>query len=364
MAAQQQLPLEDDEQAIAGYGDEDVSLEIPIRYSITSYGADYPVDGLVRRLRDGSIFIPEFQRGFVWDLKKASRFIESLLLGLPVPGIFLSREENSQKLLVIDGQQRLMTLRYYYDGFFADSDRRFVLRGVQRQYEGQSYETLPEEERRRLDDAIIHATVVRQDEPEDDNSSVYEIFHRLNTGGILLQPQEIRSSINHGPFSQLLRNLNGHHDWRAIYGNVSKKMRDQELILRFLALYLLGNQYRKPMTEFLNVYMARNRNLTLNSEDDITHLFDRTIEVAFRCLGSTAFKPQRVLNAAVFDAVMVGLARRLEKGPITDCDALKKQYEALNLDSDFGLATQKATTDEESVTARLRLATEYFSEIA
>ena len=60
----------------------------PFKYSITSYGADYPIDGLVKRIRDGSIYIPSFQRGFVWTLPQASRFIESLLLGLPVPGIF------------------------------------------------------------------------------------------------------------------------------------------------------------------------------------------------------------------------------------------------------------------------------------
>ena len=82
----------------------------PVEYSISSYGADYPVDSLVNRIEAGSIFIPSFQRGYVWNIYRASRFIESLLLGLPVPAIFLSREEASQKLLVIDGQQRLRTL--------------------------------------------------------------------------------------------------------------------------------------------------------------------------------------------------------------------------------------------------------------
>src|SRR5207247_11456077 len=91
---------------------------IPFRYSISSYGADYPVDGLVQRLRAGSIFVPSFQRGFVWTLPQASQFVESLLLGLPVPGIFLSKEEKTQKLLVIDGQQRLKTLQFFYDGLW------------------------------------------------------------------------------------------------------------------------------------------------------------------------------------------------------------------------------------------------------
>src|SRR5437667_5267969 len=67
------------------------SEEVPFKYSITSYGADFPVDGLVKRISNGAIFIPSFQRGYVWSLKDASRFIESLLLGLPIPSIFLCR---------------------------------------------------------------------------------------------------------------------------------------------------------------------------------------------------------------------------------------------------------------------------------
>lgn len=111
-------PYADDEVQIVdnqGIGDE---AEVPIRYTITSYGADYPVDGLVKRLADESILVPKFQRGYVWSANQASRFVESLLLGLPVPGIFLSKEKESQKLLVIDGQQRLRTLQYFYEGSF------------------------------------------------------------------------------------------------------------------------------------------------------------------------------------------------------------------------------------------------------
>src|SRR5436189_81341 len=79
---------------------------VPQQYNITSFGADYDFEGIVRRLQRGDIFTPEFQRGYVWTMQTASRFIESLLLGLPVPGVFLARESTSNKLIVIDGQQR------------------------------------------------------------------------------------------------------------------------------------------------------------------------------------------------------------------------------------------------------------------
>lgn len=100
---------------------------IPFRYAITSYGADYPVDSLVQRLEKDVLFVPFFQRKFVWTLKQASRFIESLLLGLPVPGVFLARDESSAKLFIIDGQQRLRTLQYFYNGVFRGKEFEYMV---------------------------------------------------------------------------------------------------------------------------------------------------------------------------------------------------------------------------------------------
>ena len=185
-----------------------VEAYYPVEYAISSYGADYPVDGLVKRINSGSIYIPKFQRSYVWNIYRAARFIESLLLGLPVPAIFLYKETESNKLLVIDGQQRLRTLQYFYKGSFEPTERTFKLpKGVQQRFQGATYETLKADERLRLDDSIIHAIIVKQEDPSEDHSqgagpsSIYHIFERLNTGGVLLQPQEIRSCIFHGKFT-------------------------------------------------------------------------------------------------------------------------------------------------------------------
>jgi uncharacterized protein with ParB-like and HNH nuclease domain len=258
----------------------------PFKYSISSYGADYVVEVLVKRLVKGDIYIPLFQRGYVWSLKDASRFIESLLLGLPVPSIFLSREPETQKLLVIDGSQRLRTLRYFYDGIWPKTRKEFTLTGVQPQFKGKTYKTLPDEDRLRLDDSVIHAIILKQDEPSDDYSSVYYVFERLNTGGLLLTPQEIRASLYHGPFSELLKRLSSLEDWHEVYGPSSANMRDQKLILRFLALYFMANDYRRPMKDFLNRFMGRNRRFKLHSTEEIEGVFSRTIAVVKKCLGS------------------------------------------------------------------------------
>jgi hypothetical protein len=334
----------------------------PLRFAISSYGADYTVDGLVKRIREGSVYVPKFQRGFVWDIKDASRFIESLLLGLPVPSIFLAKEPDTGKLLVVDGQQRLLSLRNFYDGIWEPTRREFSLKGVDPNYEGRSYKELRDEDRRRLDDAILHVTVFKQDEPSEDQSSVYQVFERLNSGGKKLTPQEIRSAVHHsGGMREILQYLNQNEEWRAIYGPEDIRMRDQELILRALAFYYEADGYKSPLVSFLNGFMGRHKDLDKSQSDDMTRVFSNTIRVIYETIGATAFRPTRVLNAAVFDSVMVGLARRLNLGSITDAGVLKSAYDALMTDQAFLDACGRGTAGEERVKIRIELASAAFA---
>jgi len=336
---------------------------IPYQYSMSSYGADYTVDMLVKRMAAGDIYVPPFQRGFVWSYIQASRFVESLLLGLPVPGIFLSREYNTQKLLVIDGQQRLSTLQFFYDGIFQPTGRQFTLKGVQPEFEGATYKTLKPEDRRRLDDSVIHATIVKQDKPEEDNSGIYYIFERLNTGGTLLLPQEIRSSIFQGEFDNLLKELNQNPTWRSIFGRVSSHMRDQELILRFFALRFYCDRYSRPMKIFLNKYMGMNRHLKYQSREELTRIFVSTMETAAKSIGTNAFKLEKVITASILDSVAVGISCRLERGDITDHVELARRYQELLKNEHFLNAVTVSTADEKNVRLRIEMATKVFADV-
>ena len=312
-----------DQQIVDTLTDDNSSEQLPIRYTITSYGADYTFDSLAERLNDGDIIIPDFQRGFVWDVKQQSRFIESLLLGLPVPGVFLSRESKEKRLLVIDGQQRLTTLKNFrFGGLVLKLDKTSP-------YTGLTYDTLPVSDRRELNDAIIHATIVRQNEPSDDQSSIYNIFERLNTGGVLLQPQEIRVAIYPGTLAQLLDRLNQNQQWREIYGSTTTKTRrrDQELILRFFALYYDGQTYQSPMKAFLNQYMGKNRNIASDTGEEMQALFEAMIQTVTQFAGARPFRlsATNALNAALFDAISVGVARRLSKGAIHDMAQMRQR---------------------------------------
>lgn len=334
--------------------EEDDELEGIVRYSISFYGADMPVDGLVDRLNRKDIFIPSFQRKFVWSQAQASRFIESLIIDLPVPGIFMFKEPDSRKLMVVDGQQRLRTLQCFHDGLLRG--REFRLVGVSKELQGKTYKDLTYEEQRNLNDYMLHATIFRQDEPNGDRSSVYSVFERLNTGGAPLQPQEIRACVYRGKFNDLLSELSGNPDWKRIYGSSSERKKDEEIILRFFALYHAQEKYERPMKQFLNDFMEHHRKMNSKLRGQFRGRFESTVAAIAKVLGPEALRPERNLNVSVADAVLVGVAHRLESGPIHDQDGLRAAHDRLL----EGLRKEElysiGTTSKERVNRRIELA--------
>lgn len=359
----------DDPLVVNGVLDVDEASEvIPFTYAITAYGADPQVDGLIKRITEGDIFIPlfslpdrpddrtvRFQREYVWKKLQADRFIESLLLGLPVPGIFLVKEDSGRHL-VLDGHQRLQTLYRFCKNDWEGG--AFSLENVQERFRNRTYDHLDPVDRRRLNDSTIHATIIRQDEPGEDLSSIYLIFERLNSGGTSLQPQEIRVALYHGPFVELLTSLNDHPSWRALFGRRSRRLKDIELILRFFALLESGEHYARPMKGFLSSYMARRRRLDAQVQAEFRRLFQETTDAILRGVGPKAFKPKANVNAAMVDALMVGVARRIKRKQAIPAPAsLRAAYKELLGNELFRNAIAKATADEENVKQRLALAT-------
>jgi hypothetical protein len=332
-----------------------------LRFNISSYGADYTVDSLVKRLQTGAFFVPPFQRAYVWNQSQASRFVESLLLGLPVPGVFLYKEPTTNKHLIVDGQQRLKTIQFFYEGTFLE--KRFRLTNVSEQWVGKTYEELEEPDRQKLEDSVVHATIFQQDEPKLGDQSIYYVFERINTGGLRLSPQEIRVCLSYGPFAQLLIDLNRHQTWRDIYGTPSKRLKDQELILRFFAFFFADVAYERPMNVFLNNFMTKHRELKVRPAKDFSALFTNAIDAIHSAIGEKAFRPKGTLNAAVFDSVMIATAHRLSKGSITKPETLRAMYDGLLADEKYTESVTRSTADEGRVTERMKLASNYIAKV-
>jgi hypothetical protein len=337
----------------------------PVSFEINVYPLDYPLETLWEKIKQKEIKVPEFQRKFVWTQKQSSRLIESFLLGLPVPPIFLYVDKADNKLLVIDGQQRVKTVRFFFEGTFGEEEVGgqkpvFRLTGLDDKspFANKNYNDLLETNEafaRKLKNTVLRAYVIKQLDPHDD-TSIYHIFERLNTGGTFLKGQEIRNCIYHGPFNDLLHTLNETTpEWREIFGKQTedKRQRDIELILRFLALYYDANEYEKPMKDFLSDFMSKHRYAKTETLEEFRSLFVRTAKNVHQALHSRPFELSRGLNAAVFDSVFTAFARH-DKIP----SGIKAKYVRLTKDGNFKSLVSQGTTDEAVVAKRLKLARE------
>lgn len=263
---------------------------------------------------------------------------------------------------MIDGQQRLKSILYFFEGYFGQAKKRkrdiFKLDSLNEKskWYQKGYEDLSDAEKRDLKSKVLRAFIVEQISPKD-NTSVYHVFERLNTGGMLLNNQEIRNSLYHGKFNALLRNLNLLEDWRKIVGRNTPddRQKDVELVLRFLAMHYDVKNYLKPMKDFLSNFMAKNRNLSEEKAKEISELFARTCHAARTALGERPFSRGAGLNAPIFDSVFVTLSSNLEKIP----KDVRARYGRLLKDVDYQKATRNATTDESVVKERLRIARKY-----
>jgi len=316
---------------------------------------------LTHRLGKDLIIPPAFQRKYVWNKRQASRFIESLLMGLPVPGIFLFKDQKLKKQLLVDGLQRLRTLSFFKNKEF--EGKLFDLTDVAEPWAGKTWENLSPEDRDTIEQSVIHATIFQQDYPKEKDRSIYEVFERINTGGMRLSYQEIRACVSFGSFSALLRELNSNARWRAIFGKQSNRLKDEELILRFFALLHKGDEYTKPMREFLDEFLEANREFAEITEGLLKKEFGNTIDVVHSVFGDKAFRIGTSLNAAIYDSVMVGIAKRLRKGLVRDKKALEETYSGLLKNKDYEAAFVRATSDDESVRSRLKIAADAFANV-
>lgn len=342
---------------------EEAEAAEPESATISYSGTDFDVEGLVRRLKRGDIVVPNFgradgdlevagfQRSFVWRRPQMDRFIESLLLGYPIPAIMLVQQPD-KRYLVLDGQQRLRTLEFFYRGEYRGEP--FVLNNVADEYKGLTYKTLTEPQRRTLDNTFIQTTIVRTDGTPASLDAVYQVFERLNSGGTQLTAHEIRVALYSGPLVSYLTELNSTPTWRNIYGKISPRLRDQEVVLRIIALHTRSNEYFSPLKKFLNTFMNDHRMLDTFPTDRVRELFTQATEALEAAGARDAVRRvgQRV-NAALLESVVVGYMDRLADGAALDQASLKDALTAINQDPNLQSASASSTTSEENVRARL-----------
>lgn len=321
--------------------------EPSLKYEIMNYPADTTLQGYVEMWDRKELEIPDFQRKYVWDQVRASKLIESFLLGLPIPGVFLFKPREKPVYLIIDGQQRINSIIAFIKGEF--KERVFRLKNVSEQWNGKRFIELSEEEQFRLKGNVLRSTIIQQINPND-NSSIYQIFERLNTGGLNLSLMEIRQCISFGPFIEHLKHLNENEYWRKILGKnqPDNRLRDVELILRCLALQKKFSEYDKPMKGFLNDYAEEQRQENTNYEESESR-FSVICASIIDQLGEKPFHFRGKINYGLLDAFLSSL---LIFGPK---DNLKIIFDNLVKNDNFIDSITRNTSDVQQVKNRIGL---------
>jgi len=316
------------------------------------------IDNLVQRLKFDEIDLnTEFQRkGNLWKPDQQSKLIESILLRFPLPAFFFDAE-NDEKWLVVDGLQRLWTFKNY----IADQD--FALTGLEILTEfsekGIVFDKLNRTMQRRILETQVTTYIIQPGTPKEVK---YNVFRRINTGGLVLNPMEIRNALNQGTASNFLRDLSEDNEFRELVYVRNKRMEDRELILRSISFILMSyDDYAKPLSSFLDRAMELLGDQTDKSLKELKTKFFKAIDLSYQLFGDHLFSRSITkatnyrLNSALFEVWVSELAKLNQKEStalIQNKDKLIAHYIDLLNDDDFYRSIVSSTSGKGAVDQR------------
>ena len=356
--------------------EQDVTEEIEGYEPPTTGGwEEYPLDELairderrtaqdvVRRISKGRFVLdPDFQRDFVWDKRKQSRLIESVLMRIPLP-VFYVAEDQEGRLIVVDGRQRLTTFERFFNGDLAlDLDDRNELNR-------KKFKDLEPRLQNRVEDCQLLFYIIDHAVPE---RARLDIFERVN-GGEVLTRQQMRNALYSGPATRFLKDEATTELFKNATGgslNV-KKMKDREFINRFCSFMLLDRQtYRGDMDEWLAQGLTRLAGIDDQHREVLRGQFRRGLQNNLTVFGKHAFRKhtcpdqyRSILNASLFDVMSCCLALREEAVVIDRADALRSRFYASMEDERFIKAITYGPNSPKEVHKRFEIAEKMFSEV-
>lgn len=329
---------------------------------------DPEVDSLFNKWKRGKLVIqPDFQRQFVWDQIKSCKLIESALLDIPLPVVYIS-QENDGKEYVIDGQQRLTSFFSFIDGSFPDGSS-FKLKGlkVYKELNKKKFNELDEKYQDAIRYCKLRTIIFRK---ESDPNLKFEIFERLNTGSVSLNDQELRNCIYRGTYNKLLKELSQDSDFTGLMGitKPDKRMKDIEIVLRFSAFYHQTYlNYKPPMRNFLSKEMEKFQFINDDDASDLKSAFKNSVSIIKSLLGNHAFRrfykgddknpngrwEPKKFNASLFDILMYSFSKEDKNTVFQHLDAIREGLIYLmTYDQDFIDSIELSTSSVQAVTKR------------
>jgi Protein of unknown function DUF262 len=291
--------------------------------------ARYPLDSIEGMLDSKKYDLnPEYQRRKRWNNERKSRLIESFIMNVPIPPIFLYEIDYSI-YEVMDGQQRLTAIYDFYKG-------NFNLEGLEywQELNGRNYKNLPEQIKKGIDRRYLSSIVLLQETAKSTVEADFlkqVVFGRLNSGGEKLNRQEIRNALLNGKFNQLCIKLSGNEYFRKMWkfplesegetklleSESYRKMDDVELVLRFFAYRHIKDL--STIDNFLDDYLGQANNYSDKTIDDLENIFNETVSLIYSVFGESAFIPpnERRNNKKpiknVYDPIMQVFAKNIDQ---------------------------------------------------
>lgn len=398
-------------------GDDDASYSLS-NFNLVTTPNDFNTATIVAFMDKGVFKIPSFQRNFVWDIQKASKLIESLIIGLPIPQIFLY-EKGRNNFEIIDGQQRLLSLYFFIKGRFPKNEYRYELRnpanigenllfkedflnndkyfinfnlkllgnstpeGRENSLDSRNYQTLDVDNKVALDLSTIRNMIIKSAETDDDEHLArYEIFNRLNSGGINLNGQEIRMSLYSCEFLDLLTRLNENKTWRKFFGkqNPDNRLKDIEVILRLFAMLINGGRdahpdfqdttkilYQNSILSFLNNFANYSKKFDAGQLENFSKIWESFMH-AIKGIDVNTFSNTNDMNTKVkkisipvFEAIFFGIYRNeLKKLNVKQLELSDQIICELKENSEFLEACIGKTSSKIQVNNRLKESLSFF----
>ncbi len=327
---------------------------------------DFTVETIVEKLGGDtkSIFIPDFQRKYVWTDVQASRLIESLIIQCPIPVIYMNQEPD-ERLAIIDGNQRLTSIRRFLKNEFA-------LKGLTAypELEGLRFFELDPRFQRHIQNRTLRCIVILKDTHPQVK---FDVFERLNTGATKLTPQELRHGLYYGDLmKQAALAVKENNFLSLLEIKDNKRMKAEELVIRFWSIREDYKKYRKPLSIFINNFADTHRNLSPQEKAKYQSSFKAALDTVKGLLGELSFKifgsdlkVESSFNSALYDALMVGVSILIDDNrlkPITIDSARSKLSELLETDESFRKAISIATSDEVQVRYRIEAITSLYGD--
>jgi Protein of unknown function DUF262 len=346
---------------------EDDSAQVPPS-DIVAYNELRSCADLFRMHEQGIIQIrPEFQRDVVWKGPDQTRFIDSLIKSLPIPSMCFALDHKAQRWIVIDGLQRISTIVRFLQG---GDWKLSPLEDIEPAIAGKSVAAIKVKNSplhqyyTRVENLSVPITVLRCDFSKKNHMEyLFTIFHRLNTGGLKLNNQEIRNCIYGGSLNNLLKDLDKYPAWRRL-NKMGKdqlyRFTKQEVILRFMAFHDRASTYEGHLAKFLNVYMHEHQNASQEFLDKKKLLFSQTVDCVFDKIFGKEAPPK--IPITILEAVLVGVSKNLDALMTATPAVVRARYEQLGSHQEFSeLALKEGLSKKPRVIARLNTATRIFA---